>query len=449
MGKSKGLSMTKGPLAGPMVRLAVPLALTGMLQQFLNTTDTLIVGRFISTEALAAMGNNGPLVSLLINLFVGLSLGANVVIAKALGGRRFGDASAAIHTSFLLALLWGLAITAVGEAAGARALRALDVPDTLIAQSELYLRIYLLALPGMALYNFSAAVYRSKGNAKTPLYALGAAGCLNIIFDLGTVYFGLGLAGIAAGTVVSVYLSAALLFLALKSEHGALRVYPGAIRWNGTFGKEIMRIGLPAGVQGMVFSLSNIVIQSAINSLGPDVIAASAAGLVLELNTYCFLFAFGQTMTTFISQNYGAENLHRCKEVSRKGLVMFSAFNAVISAAACLLSGPILSLFGLSGDILAVGQTRLYYIVGFYVLCGAEDLVSGILRGYGLSLPPALLMLFTICVTRVVWICTVFAANPTFETIMISYPLSWTATLLFLVPMYFYFRNGKLGLRDA
>lgn len=448
MGKSKGLSMTKGPMAGPMLRLAVPLALTGMLQQFLNTTDTFVVGRFVSTEALAALGNNGPLVGLLVSLFMGLSLGANVVIAKALGGRRIADASSAIHTSFFLAVFWGLGIAAAGEAAASWALRSLGVPEAVFPEAELYLRIYLLGLPGIALYNFASAIYRSKGNAKTPLYALGAAGFLNVIMDLGAVYFGMGLFGVVCATTAANYLSAALLFLALRSEHGALRVYPGAIRWHGAFGKEILRIGIPAGVQGMVFCLSNVIIQSAINSLGAEVMAASAAGLVLELNTYCFLFAFGQTMTTFVSQNYGAGNLRRCRDISRKGLMIFCCLNLLISAASCLLSGLFLSLFGLSGETIAVGQTRIYTVVGFYVLCGAIDLISGILRGYGLSLPPALLMLFTICGVRVLWVYTAFAADPAFLTVMYSYPLSWAVTLLCLIPLYFYYRR-RLGLHRA
>lgn len=444
MKKRVSLSMTEGPLAMPMIRLAIPLALTGILLQCFNTTDTLILGQYVGSTALAAMGNNEPLVALLVNLFMGLSLGANVVIARFLGGRRYMEANLAIHTALGIALIWGVGVMMLGEIGAGAALSWLQVPEEVMGDAENYLRIYLTSIPGISIYNFEAAIYRSKGNTRMPLLAIGFAGIINFVLDMLAVWFGFGLAGVAWATVIATYVGAFLLFWALEREHGVLRVYAGAIYFHQTLAKEILRIGIPAGVQGMVFALANVVLQSAINSLGAKVMAASAAALVLELNTYCFCFAFGQTMTTFISQNYGAQNEERCNEISKKGILLFSACNLFLSLSVALMARPLLSLFDLKGDEIEIGVIRVYYIIGFYLICGMIDLISGVLRGYGYSLPPAMAMLVTICGFRVVYAYTVFPAVPTFDTIMLCYPLSWSITVLVLLFIFPYYRKHKV-----
>lgn len=445
MKENHTIDMLHGPLARPMILFALPLALTGILQQLFNTADVFVLGQFEGTAALAAVGNNSPVIGLLVNLFMGVSLGANVVIARFIGAHDFKETTQAVHTSFLLALIFGLLVAAAGEALAEPMLRALSVPDEVLPLAELYLRIYLLGMPAIGLYNFEAAIFRSRGDTQTPLKALAVASGLNIVWNLMAVMiFDWGIAGVAAATSLSNYVSAWMLYYSLCHTHGIIRIEPGAIRMVGIYAKEILRIGLPAGIQGMVFSLSNLVIQAAINSLGAEVMAASAAAFIIEINIYVFLIAFGQTITTFVSQNYGAGNLPRCRQATRSGMAVSMVFCVLLSGAACLFANPLLALFNDAASVVEIGRIRVLYIVGFYFVCVFIEGLSGAMRGYGHSLPPALLMLGTVCGIRIVWIYTAFVAEPTFRMIMLCYPISWTATAILLVFIYrFYSRNIK------
>lgn len=444
MTRRKEIDMLHGPLAVPIILFAVPLALTGILQQLFNTTDTLILGQYVGKEALAAMGNNAPIIGLLVNLFIGLSLGANVVIARSIGSHSLKGATEAVHTSFLLAIVSGVLIAVLGEIFAIPLLEMLSVPESVMPQAALYLRIYLVGMPGIGLYNFASAIYRAHGNTRTPLIALAMASVVNLVFDFVAVFTGFGLAGIVWATVLANYLSAAILFYTLHKAHGILHLIVGAIRWHRPYAREILRIGIPAGVQGMVFSLSNIVIQVAINSLGADYMAASAAAFTIEINTYSFLIAFGQAVTTFISQNYGARKYDRCRSITNKGLAISLVFIFVLSTIVCLASRQLLGCFDLAPDIIEIGHLRILYIIGFYFLSAFIEVYSGALRGLGYSLPPAVLMLITICGARIVWIYTVFAAIPTYDIIMASYPLSWTVTALLLALVYRFYKKNLL-----
>jgi len=250
---------------------------------------------------------------------------------------------------------------------------------------------------------------------------------------------------VAAATSLANYVSAWMLYHSLCHERGIIRIEPGAIRMIGPYAREILRIGLPAGIQGMVFSLSNLVIQAAINSLGAEVMAASAAAFIIEINIYVFLIAFGQSITTFVSQNYGAGNLPRCRQVTRVGMQVGMVVIVLLSGAACLLADHLLAFFNDVASIIEIGRIRVFYIVGFYAVCVFIEGFSGAMRGYGYSLPPALLMLATVCGVRIVWIYTVFAAEPTFRNIMVCYPISWTITAVLLAGIYgFYRKNIKV-----
>lgn len=440
--KKMKIDMLHGPMAGPMIIFALPLALTGVLQQLFNTADVLVLGQFVGTDALAAVGNNSPIIGLLVNLFMGVSLGANVVIARFIGAHDLKETIRAVHTSFLLALLLGIFVAVIGELMARPMLEALSVPASVMPLAELYLRIYFLGMPAIGLYNFEAAIYRSRGNTWMPLKALAAASGLNIILNLMAVLvFDWGVAGVAAATAVSNYLAAWLLYRGLCHEHGIIRLEPGAIRMEKAYAKEILRIGLPAGIQGMVFSLSNLVIQAAINSLGAVVMAASTAAFTVEINIYVLLVAFGQAVTTFVSQNYGAGNLARCRKATRVGFSVTMLVTIVLSALACIFSDALLALFNDNPAVIGVGRIRIYYIIGFYFLCVFIEILSGALRGYGYSLPPALLMLVTVCGVRITWIYTVFAAEPTFTIIMIAYPISWAVTAVLLIGIYAFYRQ--------
>lgn len=448
MKEKKTIDMLHGPLAKPMVLFALPLALTGILQQLFNTADVLVLGKFVGTTALAAVGNNSPIIGLLVNLFMGVSLGANVVIARFIGAHNLKETTQAVHTSFLLALILGVLMAIVGELMAAPMLQALGVPDAVMPSAELYLRVYLLGMPAIGLYNFESAIFRSRGDTQTPLKALAVASILNIALNLAAVMvLDWGIAGVAAATSLSNYVSAWMLYYNLCHAHGIIRIEPGAIRMVGTYAKEILRIGVPAGIQGMVFSLSNLVIQAAINSLGAEVMAASAAAFIIEINIYVFLVAFGQAITTFVSQNYGAGNLLRCREVTRVGMKVGMLFIVCLSGAACLLSDELLSLFNEAASVIEIGRIRVWYIVGFYFVCVFIEGLSGAMRGYGYSLPPALLMLGTVCGVRIVWIYTVFAAEPDFKTIMMCYPISWSVTAVLLAGIYWFYRQNIKAIR--
>ena len=443
------IDMLHGSLTRPLFVFTLPLAVTGILQQLFNTADVLTLGHFVSTEALAAVGNNSPVIGLLVNLFIGVSLGANVVIAQQIGAKNFRHATEAVHTSFLLALIFGLLVALVGEAIAAPMLRLLAVPLDVMPLAELYLRIYLLGLPAIGLYNFEAAIFRSRGDTRTPLIALSVASLLNISLNLFSVLvLHWDVLGVALATVFANYISAVFLFRALCHAHGILRLMPRALALRPADIREILRIGLPAGVQGMVFSLSNLVIQAAINSLGAVVMAASAAAFVIEINIYVFLVGFGQAVTTFVSQNYGAGNLARCRAVTRTGLLISMVTIVSFSILACVFAEPLLACFNDDPAVVDVGKIRLYYIVGFYFLYIVIEILSGAMRGYGYSLPPALLMMVTICGVRIAWIYTVFAAVPTFFVIMLSYPLSWAVTVVLLFFIYlFYCKNITVSRR--
>ena len=304
---------------GPIFQFAIPVAMIGILQQMFNTADIMVLGRFVGTEALAAVGNNAPVIGVLVNLFLGISLGANVLIARKLGGGRLKEASEAIHTTVLMAGLTGAFLSLLWV----KSLRdpswaGWGVPLEVREASELYLRVYLLGMPGMTLYDFLSAIYRSHGNVRTPLLSLVTASIVNIAGNLLAVFLGFGLAGVVTVTAIANYISSGLLLRLLRYEHGVLHFYPGAIRVRMEDIKEILRVGVPAGIQGMVFNFSNLVIQSAINSEGSLAMAASAAAYVLEINTYPFINAFGQAVTTFTSQNFGAGNIKRLFERSEK-----------------------------------------------------------------------------------------------------------------------------------
>ena len=402
------INMLEGSLVGPIFQFAIPVAMIGILQQMFNTADIMVLGRFVGTEALAAVGNNAPVIGVLVNLFLGISLGANVLIARKLGGGRLKEASEAIHTTVLMAGLTGLFILVVGEIFAGPLMGWMGVPLEVREASELYLRVYLLGMPGMTLYDFLSAIYRSHGNVRTPLLSLVTASIVNIAGNLLAVFLGFGLAGVVTVTAIANYISSGLLLRLLRYEHGVLHFYPGAIRVRMEDIKEILRVGVPAGIQGMVFNFSNLVIQSAIN-------------------TYPFINAFGQAVTTFTSQNFGAGNIKRCLNVVKKGLTLNFGFTCFLTVLVFLAARPFLEVFGLEPDAMELGMMRVHIIIGFYFLSSIYESLAASMRGFGNSLAPALGMLVSIVGTRMLWLATVYEADPTFRNIMWCYPLSWFA----------------------
>lgn len=436
--KSHQLDMLHGPIWNKLPLFALPVAATAILEQLFNASDVAVVGNFAGdaaekTAAVAAVGANTAIIGLIVNLFVGIALGANVVIANAIGRDDRDAVHRAVHTSILIALLGGAAIAVIGELIAGVLLHSLNVPDEVYPLALLYLRIYLLGMPVILLYNFEAAIFRSVGDTKVPLIALACSGVLNVILNLFFVaVLGMTVNGVAIATVISNALSSLILFIRLMRSDKYIRLSPRELRIDGQSLKLILRIGLPAGIQSAVFSFSNIVIQSAINSLGKVVMAASSAALNIELLAYYVLNSFSQACTTFVGQNYGARQIDRC----RKTLLLSIIEDFIASAAAIgivLLTGRfLLSIFNSDPEVIEIGYTRLIILFSAYVFSMLYEVLSGYMRGFGISLVPAILTTIGVCGIRIFWINFVFPQSPTFTTIMTVYPISLSSTALLI-----------------
>ena len=454
--KSHQLDMLHGSIWNKLPRFALPVAATAILEQLFNASDVAVVGNFAGdaaekTAAVAAVGANTAIIGLIVNLFVGIALGANVVIANAIGRDDKDAVHRAVHTSILVALLGGAAIAVIGELIAGTLLHSLNVPDDVYPLALLYLRIYLLGMPVILLYNFEAAIFRSIGDTKVPLIALACSGVLNVILNLFFVaVLGMTVNGVAIATVISNALSSLILFIRLIRTDKYIKLEPRSLRIDGQSMKLILKIGLPAGIQSAVFSLSNIVIQSAINSLGKVVMAASSAALNIELLAYYVLNSFSQACTTFVGQNYGARQIDRC----RKTLLLSILEDFIASAIAIgivLLSGRfLLSIFNSDPEVIEIGYTRLIYLFSAYVFSMLYEVLSGYMRGFGISLIPAILTTIGVCGIRIFWINFVFPQNQTFTTIMTVYPISLSSTalligiaLLCFRPAHRYFKKEK------
>lgn len=423
------MDMINGSLGDKIIKYAIPLAATGVLQQLFNAADLAVVGRFSGKEAMAAVGGNAPVIGLLVNLFVGISLGSNVIIAKSIGQKDNESISKAVHTSVVVALIGGLFLVLLGEVLAPGVVSLLDVPEDVYPLAVKYLRIYLAGMPVILLYNFESAIFRSCGNTQTPLVALVVSGILNVVLNLFFVLgMGMDVDGVAIATVLSNLVSSAILFAALVKTELAIRIDPRKLRVYGDVLGQILRIGIPAGIQGMIFSFANIIIQSAVNSLGTTVMAASSAAYNLEIFAYYIMNSFGQACTTFVGQNYGAGKGDRCRRVLKLSLLQSLISTMVVSGLILLFSHPLLGIFNTDPDVIATARIRLEYIFFAYLFSFAQEGLSGYLRGFGVSFIPAACSVVGICGVRLTWIFTVFRRVPSFKTIMQVYPISLGVT---------------------
>lgn len=433
------MDMMNGSLGDKIIKYALPLAVTGVLQQLFNAADLAVVGQFSGKEAMAAVGGNAPVIGLLVNLFVGISLGSNVIIARSIGQGDKETITKTVHTSVVMALLGGVFLTILGEVLAPGIVKMLDVPGEVYPLAVKYLRIYLAGMPVILLYNFESAIFRSCGDTRMPLAALVVSGILNVILNL---FFVLGLGmdvdGVATATVLSNLISSAILFAALMKTKLAIQVTIGKLRVHTDVLGEMLRIGIPAGVQGMIFSFANIIIQSAVNSLGTTVMAASSAAYNLEVFSYYIMNSFGQACTTFVGQNYGAGKGERCRRVLKLCLLQSLISTTAASGLILLFSRQLLGIFNTDPEVIAVGQIRLIYIFCAYLFSFAQEGLSGYLRGFGVSFIPAACAVVGICGVRLTWIFTVFQQSPSFSTIMQVYPLSLgvTAAVILAVTLF-------------
>ena len=446
MTKQRHMDMLNGPLWNKLPRYALPVAATGILGQLFNAADIAVVGNFtgdMRTAAVAAVGANSPVISLILNLFIGIALGANVVIANAIGRGDRETVHRAVHTSIVTALIGGVLVAVFGQFIAAGLMGLLNVPDDVYPLALAYLRIYLLGMPVILLYNFEAAIFRSVGDTKVPLIALTVSGVLNVILNLFfVIVLKMNVNGVAIATVLSNAVSSVLLLRRLL--HGDLvRVEIRQLRIDPAVFRKIMRIGLPAGIQGAIFSVSNIIIQSAINSLGTIVMAASSAAFNIEIIAYDVLNSFSQACTTFVGQNYGAGKIDRCKKT------MFLCLGEDIIASAIaivlvLLTGKyLLAIFNNDPQVIEIGYSRLLILFGSYIFSLTYEILSGYLRGFGISLVPAILTLFGVCGVRIIWINTVFPLHHTFQSIMLVYPISLATTAVLIFSALFIYRPSR------
>ena len=444
-GSSDRKDLTKGSILDKVLLFAIPLALTSMLQQLFNATDVAVVGRFASKEAMAAVGGNAPVVSLLVNFFVGLSIGANVVIARHIGAKDTGKVRQAVGTALVLAVICGLFIAVCGNIIAGPIVRLLGVPEEVAPYSVLYLRIYFAGAPFVMLYNFGAAIFRSNGNTRTPLICLFTGGILNVAANLFFVLvLGMDVDGVAIATVLSNVVSSLLLLRTLLREESVIRLHPETLRLDRGLLEQMIRIGLPAALQSTVFSISNLCVQTAINSLGSDVMAASSAAFNIEIFIFFIINAFGQTLVTFVGQNYGAGEYARCREVVRKTMIVSWCISMAASILMILSADLLMGLFTDDPAIVELGSLRIRILMYSETLNVFMDNLSGAMRGLGKSLIPALITLFGVCGTRITWVFTGFQIYHTFFSLMMVFPVSWGISAVIITIMYIKTRNKML-----
>ena len=433
-----------GTIADKLLYIALPLAATGFLQQLFNAADVAVVGRFVGESAMAAVGGNAPVVGLLVNLFVGVSLGTNVVISQYIGQQNHEGIHKAVQTSVLFALLGGIAFSVIGELIAPWLLSLLSVPEDVVGMALTYLRIYFLGLPIIFLYNFEAAIFRAKGDTRTPLLVLTASGLLNVALNLFFVLsLGMDVDGVALATLSSNLLSAVILFVLLCRGTGDVHLSVRELRFDAQVLKRILHIGVPAGVQSAVFSIANICVQSAINSLGTTVMAASSAAFNLEIFAYYMLNSFGQAGTTIVGQNYGAGNIDRCHRTLRVTLLLDTAVTALSCTLILVFAAPLLSIFNENPEVIRYGTIRLEYIFASYLFSMLVDVFSGYLRGFGEAMLPALSTLLCVVGVRISWVYLVFPHRSTFAGLMLVYPISLALNACVIVISWLVFRKKR------
>lgn len=426
--RSHEIDMVHGPLFGKLLLFALPLMLSGILQLLFNAADIIVVGKFAGDESLAAVGSTGSLINLLTNLFIGMSVGANVVAAQFYGSGQRDRISDTIHTSVFLSLVCGVAMSVIGILLSGQMLVWMSSPDDVIGLASIYLRIYFLGMPAVMVYNFGSAILRAAGDTRRPLYFLMLAGVVNVVLNLVFVIgFRLGVVGVAAATVISQIISAVLVLWCMMRDE-ELQFSLRELHCSKEILKRIVRIGIPAGIQGTVFSLSNVVIQSAINSFGKIVVAGNAAAANIEGFVYVAMNSMYQTALTFIGQNYGAGEKKRILRVLFycQGIVI--VIGTLLGNAAVFFGRELLSIYSDTKAVIEDGLIRMQYICRFYALCGVMDVMVGALRGIGYSVMPMIVSLVGACGLRLLWIATVFQMDRTMGTLYLSYIVTWAIT---------------------
>lgn len=425
------IDMCNGSVFRKMLLFAIPLMCSGVLQLLFNAADIIVVGRFAGDNSLAAVGANSSLINLLTNVFIGLSVGTNVLVAQYYGAKKDKDLKITVHTSMLLSVISGLILTVIGIVFAEPILKLMQTPEEIIGLAALYLRVYFVGMTSTMIYNFGSAILRAVGDTKRPLYYLLLAGVINVVLNLiFVICFHMDVAGVALATAISQTVSAVLVVRCLMHEEGAIHLDLKALAIDKDKFLRIVQIGLPAGFQGMVFSLSNVVIQSAVNGFGNIVVAGNSAGLNIEGFVYIAMNAFYQATISFTSQNYGARNMQRIRKIALAGELYVLITGIILGNLIVIFGEELLGIYSTSQEVIAAGMLRLEIIGTTYALCGMMDVLVGALRGIGKSIMPMIVSLLGACGLRLLWIATVFQIPEyhSTRTIYISYPITWTIT---------------------
>lgn len=425
------MDMCEGPILKKMLLFALPLMASSLLQLLFNAADIIVVGRFAGDNSLAAVGSTTSIINLLVNLFIGLSVGANVLVARFFGAKREDELSATVHTAMTISIISGIVLTIIGVSGARVILTLMQTPENVLDLAVIYLRTYFLGMTAMMIYNFGAAILRAVGDTKRPLYFLMIAGVINVSFNLlFVIVFKWGVFGVGVATTISQVVSATFVIRCLLREQSGIQLRLKKLRIQKDVLLKILQIGLPAGFQGILFSLSNVFIQSSVNSFGATVVAGNSAAANIEGFIYVSTNAFHQAAISFTSQNYGAKKYDRINRIMFVAQGCTIVMGTVFGVGAVLMGPVLLSLYTTSAAVVEAGMLRLRMIGATYALCGVMDTMVGSLRGMGYSVVPMIFSLLGACATRILWLATVFQieAFHTIETVYIIYPISWIIT---------------------
>lgn len=431
MNSKKVVNMLEGPLLGPIFLFAMPLFITSVLQLAFNAVDIIVVGKFTGHHALAAVGATGPVINLLVTMFMGISIGASVIMGKNVGARDFKNAQDTLHTAIGISILGGILVLFAGIFTAMPLLRLMQTPPEVIELAGEYLKIYYIGMPGFMVYNFGSALLRAIGDSRRPMYFLTISGIFNVICNLiFVIVFKMGVAGVAIATSISQYIAAALTVASLLKADGYMKLSFDKIRISKDKALGMMKIGLPAGFQGALFSISNILIQSGINSFGSVVMAGNTAAGNLEGFVYMGMNAVYQTSLSFTSQNMGAKQYDRVKKIFWTCVRVVIVVGLVLGVGAWIFGDKLLRLYTDEPEVIKYGVERLGVVSATYFLCGIMDTMVGGLRGMGYSITPMIIGLTAVCILRMIWIATIFQSIHTPVVLYLSYPLSWTVAAI-------------------
>lgn len=446
--KKYEMDMCSGSILGKLLLFSLPLMCSSILQLLFNAADIIVVGRFAGDNSLAAVGSTSSLINLLTNFFMGLSVGANVLVARYFGAKQNKDLKETVHTAMMLSIYSGLALTVIGFIGAPQILVWMQAPEDILPLSVMYLRIYFIGMTAMMLYNFGSAIMRAVGDTRRPLYYLAAAGVINVILNLFFVIaLHMDVAGVAAATVISQCISAFLIVRCMMNMKDSIHLELSALRINPDKFKRILQIGLPASVQGILFSFSNVIIQSSVNSFGAVTVAGNSAAANIEGFVYVSMNSFHQATISFVSQNVGAAKYERVNKIVYTAELCVLTVGVILGNLAVLFGRPLLSMYTSSAEVMDAGMRRVLVICRTYAFCGMMDVMVGALRGLGYSVMPMIVSLIGACGLRLIWIFTFFRMEPfhTVTSLYMTYPVSWFITFMTHVVCFMIVRR-KLAL---